>query len=322
MNRIIFLWLISIGIICSSCKKEAVPPRVLTDAVTNILPNEATCGGQIVYDGNARISECGLCWSTHPYPSIEDDKMIVSSSKDHFTGNISSLIPFTTYFVRAYATNEQGTAYGDIVRFSTPKIPGEIVYDVDGNLYHSITIGTQVWLLENLKTTHFRNGDTIKNIQTDNIAWNVIQIPAYCSYENDDSLASIYGLLYNWYAVGDSRGLTPEGWHVPSVDEWQQLIDFCGGSIIGAGKLKKDGFEFWDSPNLGASNESGFSALASGYRDYNGEFSAFGSIGVFWTSTSLLNTTAFYNALECYSMQVVNGQTVKRKGFSIRAIKD
>ncbi len=160
-----------------------------------------------------------------------------------------------------------------------------IVTDIDGNTYQTIKIGNQWWMAENLKVTHYRNGDAIPNV-TDYTEWVYLTSGAYCAYDNDNSHVATYGRLYNWYAVSDSRNVAPSGWHVSTFEEWQTLEDYLGGSSVAGGKLKEAGTSHWASPNTGATNESGFSALPSGYRSHvYGHYSAMGFYCDFWTST-------------------------------------
>ena len=155
-------------------------------------------------------------------------------------------------------------AYQMIPEYST-------MTDIDGNTYTTVKIGDQWWMAENLKVTHYRNGEEIPNI-TDNTEWANLTSGAYCDYDNNPNNVATYGRLYNWYSIEDSRDLAPDGWHVPSRDEWQTMIEYLGGDGIAGGKLKESGTEHWLSPNEGATNESGFSALPSGMRGDNAHF--------------------------------------------------
>jgi len=138
------------------------------------------------------------------------------------------------------------------------------VTDIDGNVYQTVKIGSQVWMAENLKVTHYRNGDEILNI-LDGSIWVSLNTGAYCTYEHSPSNAAIYGNLYNWHAVNDPRKLAPEGWHIPSDEEWMILSDYLGEDIPG-GKLKEADTTHWKYPNIGATNETGFTALPAGIR--------------------------------------------------------
>ena len=138
------------------------------------------------------------------------------------------------------------------------------VTDVDGNRYTTVKIGTQVWMVENLKVTRYRNGDPIPNV-TDNNSWNVLTTDAYCNYNNDTANVSAYGRLYNWYAVNDNRKIAPTGWHVPSDEEWATLGDFLGGNNIAGGKMKEPGTTHWISPNPVVNQSCGFKWSAGRY---------------------------------------------------------
>lgn len=214
--------------------------------------------------------------------------------------------------------------------------PEEIVcVDIDGNVYQTIQICDQIWTTENLKVTRYRNGDPIPNI-TDNTSWRDLSTGAYCNYDNDVNYVEAYGRLYNWYAVDDSRGLAPEGWHIPSDEEWKQL-EMClgmsqseadGTSYRGTdegGKLKEPGIVYWRTPNTGATNESGFTARGGGGRVYVG--GAFGNLTYFahfWSVSEDVSEVgeSWYRLLDHNNAQVSRMSFDKWSGFSIRFIKD
>jgi len=201
------------------------------------------------------------------------------------------------------------------------------VTDVDGNIYTTVTIGTQVWLVENLKVTKYRNGDPIPNV-TDNNSWNELTTDAYCNYDNDASNVSVYGRLYNWYAVNDSREIAPRGWHVPSDEEWAILETYLGGNNVAGGKMKEPGTTHWISPNPVADNYCGFNGLPGGirtsYENIIGEFAYIGQIGAFWSSTNRSESEAWMRFLTNYDKVLSKGElpTYKIYGYSVRCIKD
>lgn len=165
-----------------------------------------------------------------------------------------------------------------------------------GGVSKEVTIGEQVWMTENLNVDKFRNGDTIPHAKTDE-GWEKAaenKQPARCYYDNDPSNGEKYGKLYNWYAVNDARGLAPDGWKIPTSADWTDLADFLGGTSDAGGKLKETGTTHWDSPNTGATNETGFTALPGGYRRYDGKFGDFGSYGTLWSATEGSACTAKY----------------------------
>jgi len=196
------------------------------------------------------------------------------------------------------------------------------VTDIDGNIYITTKIGNQWWMAENLKVTHYRNGEAIPNV-TDDTQWINLTTGAYCNYNNDSTNVHTYGRLYNWYAVDDSRNIAPEGWHVPTDGEWQTLIDYLGGSSVAGGKLKESGITHWNSPNTGATNETGFSALPGGYR--SGSSGAFGHIGInayFWSSTEYGSSFAWFRNLGYGGSGMYRGNFDERGGFSVRCVRD
>jgi len=198
----------------------------------------------------------------------------------------------------------------------------ETVVDIDSNVYHTMTIGTQVWMVENLRTTRYRNGDPIHNI-TLTAEWDNMTSGACCDYANTPGNSKIYGKLYNWYAVNDSRNIAPTGWHVPSAAEWNTLMTYLGGEVVAGGKLKETGTKHWNSPNTGATNESGFTALPGGSRYFSGKFLQLGIIGFWWSSTksskkyaNSLNLSYDNSSLGYYKLLSLNG------GLSVRCMKD
>lgn len=196
-----------------------------------------------------------------------------------------------------------------------------IVIDIDDNIYHTIKISTQVWMVENLKTTKYRNSDPITNI-TDNTEWTNLVSEACCDYDNDPNNTATYGKLYNWHAVNDSRNIAPDGWHVPSDNELITLSEYLGGDLIAGGKLKESGIEHWADPNEGATNERGFTALPAGYRSHSGSFSHLGSYSGIWSSSELNDLEAWFRELYGYKSNFTRSEDVKKYGFSVRCIKD
>jgi uncharacterized protein (TIGR02145 family) len=195
------------------------------------------------------------------------------------------------------------------------------VTDIDGNVYKTVKIGDQWWMSENLIVTHYRNGDAIPHI-TNNSEWTRLQTSAYCSYDNDEANVTIYGRLYNWYAVNDSHGIAPAGWHVPSDDEWQTLVDYLGGSSDAGSKMKEIGIDHWLSPNEGATNESDFSALPGGFRGaLEGTYHNLGGYTVFWSATEYGNL-AWTRELWDNISYIVRDYVAKQNGFSVRCLKD
>ena len=198
------------------------------------------------------------------------------------------------------------------------------ITDIDGNVYQTITIGTQTWMAENLKTTHYRNGDPIPYV-TDNYQWGYLYSGAYCWYDNDVTNKNIYGALYNGYSVDDSRSIAPEGWHIPSKEEWSILINYLGKDSIAGGKMKETGTTHWD-PNIDASNESGFTGVPGGYRQCDtGIYLYKGTNAFFRTSTDEYESgydASWHLMLFSENAKCLPSYAKKSFGFSVRCIKD
>lgn len=193
------------------------------------------------------------------------------------------------------------------------------VADIDGNIYKTIFIGKQEWMVENLKVTRFRNGDII-TIITDSFQWQNATSPAYCVYNNDNSLLEEYGFLYNGFVVRDSRNIAPIGWHVPSNSDWEQLENYLGGNAIAAGKMKEVGTTHWNPTNYGADNLSGFTALPGGGR--GPYFNGLGNTAAWWSATEYSSNINFFRNIVSNSITVTPGQNLLYGGLSIRCVKD
>jgi uncharacterized protein (TIGR02145 family) len=284
-----------------------------------------TLNGLITSNGGSSITERGFSWDTNANPTTSNNKVINMSGLDNFSEIVTGLTPNTTYFVRAYAINSKGISYGNEISFTT-KGYGSVT-DIDNNVYNTITIGSQVWMVENLKTTKYKDGVSIPNVTS---SWFNLQSGAYCWYNNNPaSFKNIYGALYNGYAVTTGK-LAPQGWHVPTDSEWSILINYLGGRLVASSKLREAGISHWATPNTGATNESGFTALPGGLKLYAGgaggiDFYDINTWGYWWSSTMFGSTNVKYRSL-AYS-GAFNGEedgsaNFIRNGFSVRCIKD
>ena len=193
-------------------------------------------------------------------------------------------------------------------------IRAQTVTDIDGNIYNTITIGTQVWMKENLKVTHYMNGKEIPQV-TDATAWSKLTTGAYCNFNNDDSKVTTYGRLYNFYAVLDSNNLCPADWRVPTNNEWLTLTDFLGGTSVAGGKMKETGTEHWLSPNTGASNSSGFTSVSAGSRNSNGGFEYFGIYADWWASMESDPSNGYHRGISNSSAAVF--RIVSARAFAL-----
>lgn len=198
----------------------------------------------------------------------------------------------------------------------------DVCVDFDGNIYETVQIGNQVWMAENLKVTHYNNGDEIPNI-TGNGEWGTLLSGAYCNYYNNQNNVVTYGRLYNWYAIDDDRGVCPEGFHIPADGEWTELTEFlgdaAGSQLAGYADLWSDG-GLENDPAFGS---SGFSGLPGGYRfGYNGYYYSLGEVGCFWTSTADNDNSAWNWLLHYVTSSINRYSSSKQIGFSIRCIHD
>lgn len=205
---------------------------------------------------------------------------------------------------------------------TTEITPDTTIEDVDGNSYHTVTIGTQTWLVENLKTTKYRNGDPIPNLQSDN-QWATTSDGAYSDYANNPALSTDRGKLYNWFAVNDARNIAPAGYHVPNAEEWEELVQYLGGEAIAGGKLKEAGLGHWADPNTGATNSSGFTALPTGFRSRDGSFSGLSGFGYYWSaSENYQQTSAWYFGMNMDWAGIEKAIEFEKTGHAVRCIKD
>ena len=183
----------------------------------------------------------------------------------------------------------------------------------------SIIIGTQTWTAKNLDIETYRDGTPIPQV-TDPISWANLTTGAWCYNANQTANGTVYGKLYNWYAVHDPRGLAPVGYHIPSNSEWTTLSNFLGGNSFAGGKMKA--LEFWSSPNTEATNSSGFTGLPGGLRENDGSFASIGYNGVWWSSTEYSSTQGGSCGMNYGAASVNIGGDDKVEGNSVRCIKD
>lgn len=243
------------------------------------------------------------------------------------------------------ATDYTWSSTSIVVKVPTGATTGKLSITVGGNIsneldftvstsdtYETVTIGTQVWMLKNLDVSTYRNGDSIPH-RSDFYSWVNYRSGGWCYYENDSANGSIFGKLYNWYAINDSRGLAPIGWHIPSDEEFKILEVYLGmtesqtdsteyrGTNEG-GKLKETGTSFWLSPNTGATNESRFSALPGGYRNASAQFYGIGAYGAWWSSTEYDSLGAWIRSMDSSNALIYRYFLIKQFGYSVRCVRD
>ena len=320
-------------------------PTVTTSSVTDIASTIATSGGTVTSDGGTIVTARGVCWSTIPNPTIADSHTTDGTGTGSFTSSVTGLTAVTTYYVRAYATNNVGTSYGDELTFTTLETPcGEFTLtDIDGNTYNTVQIGTQCWMKENLRTTKYADGTSISQGSSTS------STTAYWYYPNNDaSNKTTYGLLYNWTAVmrnsssssanpSGVQGVCPTGWHVPSDAEWKQMEIAVGMTPIEADNLQQwrgsiakslSGTTGWASSsslnvpgNISGNNSSGFSALPAG-NYYYGSYLDFGDGANFWSATEDDSSNAWQRILSYRYAGVGRYYGNKGNGCSVRCLRD
>jgi uncharacterized protein (TIGR02145 family) len=333
-------------IVFQGCSKEKTPdpvPVLITNEITKLTHIHAVSGGKVTDEGGLKILSAGICWSTSQQPTINDSRtedfyqntgMVLS----YFTG----LSPKTSYYLRAYATTDAGTGYGNQIQFTTSAdytgLTGNLS-DNDGNIYKTVGIGSQTWMAENLKTTKFNDGTLIPNVSTDQ-SWTALTSAGYSIYENKPLNKSVYGNLYNWYAINSSgngnKNVCPTGWHVPADADWATLTSYVGETVRGewsyntewealniAGKmLKESGTVHWKSPNPGI-DALGFGALPGGLRYQNGFYDAIGRTGLWWSSSTYNDTQGRFVTVEFASESGFFSENWdKTIGLSVRCVKD
>ena len=324
----------------------AATPTITTNGVNRVSFTSVTCDGNVNYEGIAAVTARGVCWSTSPNPTVNDSHTVDSSGLGSFTSLITGLQPIVHYYVRAYATNSAGTAYGNEIEFTTtdgyPCPNAATLTDIDGNIYNTVQLGSQCWMRENLRTTRYANG-------TDIPLANYTENYAYRCYPNGSaSNVSTYGYLYNWQAVmGGSassnsnpsgvQGICPNGWHVPSDAEWTQLTDYvssqsqylCNGDSNYIGKALADNALSWSYDtttcavgNMPSNNNAtNFSALPAGDITSLGYF-GFLTFTTFWTATQYNNSRAYDRDIAWYVATVRRQNFEKVRGHSVRCLRN
>ncbi len=309
----------SLGIKYSNDMVFATPgqvPVVAEEAFTNLKINTVTLNCSV--NPNHLETSVGFEWgTTTTYGNIATPAQspVTGNSSVNVSADLTGLIPGTTYHFRIKATNELGATSSDDLSFKT-----YVLADADNNYYYSVTIGTQTWMQENLKTTHYKDGTAIPLVTDDN-TWKNLAAPGYCWYENNEtSYKSAYGALYNWYAVNTGK-LCPSGWHVPANAEWITLTNYLGGESIAGDKLKEAGIIHWGDPNSGT-DETGFTALPGGNRKDDGTFADIGFNAQWWSSSTALPSSSYYTILYYNSGSLVRGANLNIFGLSVRCIKN
>jgi uncharacterized protein (TIGR02145 family) len=329
-----YIVLISLVLLLATCKDDekvstTVGPVAQTNSASWPGRNWAVLKGQV--NGKNQLTIVTFQYDTttsytHAVSPVPDTT--TRNSNVSFMVTLTDLKPKTKYHFRINAVNPSGTGNGADVSFTTtdtskivinynPDLIYDSIYDSEGNKYRTIEIGTQNWMAENLKSTKLNDGTDIPFVP-DVTLWSGLTTPGYCWF-NNDSVG--YGALYNWYTVNTGK-LCPEGWHVPTDEEWTILTDYLGGKSVAGGKLRETGTTHWQSPNTGATNESGFTGLPAGYRSYGGGFNSFKNYGFWWSATEWSSTGAWYRDVYYGYNSVDRSNSNKKSGANIRCLKD
>jgi len=285
MKKNIYFLLLLLFFIINSCTKDEIlnnhlKEPIITNVVTNITGTTATCGGNIVKYGAASKARGVIYY----YGNNTPDTVFAGTGNGEFVCELTNLIPNRQYNIMAFGINSKRITTGPIIQFLSTLEGGADVTDVDGNIYHTITVGNQVWMKENLKTVHYNNGDLIPNAIEPSV-WEASNEGLWCDFNNEPINGITYGKLYNWVAVNDSRKLCPEGWHVPSNSEWEILNDSLGNeNIVTVMKVRLGGYAegtgsyleqtgyWWSSSQI---NDLTGYARQVGYNEYNEGFSEY-----------------------------------------------
>lgn len=297
--------------------------KVITIQPSSISTTSAISGGNITNDGGGQIIQRGICWSACPEPEITDSLSLNGLGTGEFESTITGLEPGKKYYVRAYAINSIGIAYGSQFSFNTK------IADIEENLYNTVTIGSQIWMAENLRTTKYNNNSPIPNITTQS-GWINLTGPGYCWYNNEIKYKPTLGALYSWYTINTGK-LCPTGWHVPTDEEFNTLEIYLGmdPAVVNIkewrgtdqGKQMKSTTGWINEGN--GTNTSGYKGLAGGYlQGATGNSYGLGELTYWWSSTEASKDYAWYRRLDAPNDDVYKAYTSKRGGKYVRCIKN
>jgi len=333
------VFLYSMVIFSSGCRDKSVDenPKLTTLKETRLGSSIAFSGGTVISFNDEQITSRGVCWSNTTIPTISDNKTVDGSGPGYFESTLQGLTPNTTYFLRIYAIINGTKHYGDVVSFKT----NDVVADIDGNIYNTVTIGKQVWTVENLSTTRYQNGDLIQTTDPATLDVKYETNPKYqWAYNGDVSKVKQYGRLYTWYVAVDPRKICPVGWHIPSEAEWTTLQKYLIENRYNYDELTQyndiakslaSPFEWGFSQKKGApgnsdfakiANKTGFTALPGGYRDSDGKFQQFGHSGSWWSSSEETYYKAYYRYIQFNRSDLTASSNIEFCGASIRCVKD
>lgn len=354
LNKSILLLFCISFLLITGCEDKIEVHRVAVSEVLNVTSNSAECVVHVDLNNSSKITERGIIYDSKEW---DNHIVIVDAGKGDgtFSLKMENLNPGTIYGVRGFAKNSEGVIYSAVFSFKTPLLESSL-QDVEGNVYKTVIIGKQEWMVENLRTTKYNDGTSIQKI-TANGAWQgANNNGAYCYYSNSDENLSNYGNLYNWRAVnrripagtGDLV-LAPEGWRVPSVSDWNTLKNHLINHLYGHEGVQDNVIaksladnSLWlecDMPgtigwNMSTNNTSGFSARPAGYRTERGVYNSIGEKAYFWSSDAVegvIKDISYFVTLSFNSNEFVTdskefeestGGNSKLAGFSVRCMRD
>ena len=343
------IWILSFLLFFYSCERleDDQAPEIKTDSVSLMDDGSYKISATITLLGNGEIVQHGVCWNETGLPDINgpSTKLGTLSTIGEFSSIISGLEGNRTYYTRAYVVVNSLPFYGNEKTFVAEVDPENRLIDVDGNIYRTVKIGEQTWMAENLKVTKFSDGTPIPHVPAKADWFELLREDlGYCWYENYRALGYEFGALYSWPAASrdlygsdinpsDIQGVCPDGWHLPSDSEWDELELYLGmdpkeldkqdwrGTDEG-GKLKRAGTRDWVSPNTGATGETGFNAQPSGFRHGSAEFIGMGSTTRYWTATKNGYSYAWYRQLDYDNSAIGRDFQGVYRGHSVRCVKD
>jgi uncharacterized protein (TIGR02145 family) len=325
--------IILVFIVVLSCKKKNTVPTIETLSVSKITSQSAVVDIKLNNPSNFTVTQMGVLWyitsGVNPIPNPPYNSTSETINTNQFKSTAINLQPNTTYYFKSYFYDHTGIHYGNEISVTTP--PSETtqfnssktygsVTDIDGNTYKTIEISNQTWMAENLKVSKFNDGTVISEIQLPYI-FNNLGESHWCYYDDNPVNENPYGKLYNSIVVSNTKNICPTGWRVPTNQDILELNSSIS-PYNNVGVLKSTGYNFWNSPNPCATNETGFSAIGSGergiiYEGYKTEF-------IFWTKEN--SCASVSTGIEPYpSIWIVQGgspSSLQDKGYSIRCIKD
>jgi len=282
--------------------------RVHTDSILPHSENSVRVFARV--EGNGTVAERGICYSSGgQLPTLNDMQVQADPDTGGYSCVVPNLMPGVRYHVRAYAREGNGTiTYGDTLAYR-PRLCPDSIQDVSGNWYHVVEINNRCWTKENLRSEYYPDNSLIP-FESNSGSWVSTFGGSRCAPNGNTSNTETYGWLYNWYAVSDPRKVCPEGWKVPTKEDWLQLNNSFSAT------------ELMDTTWDDGTNSTGFSGTGAGMREAAGDYSGFLSVGGWWSSSEVAEDTS-----KAYSFKIDSipnslvPQLDKNSGLSIRCIK-